>query len=167
MSDKTLTATFKKWRNRFLRQAMSVLPSEEDAEDVLQDAFEKLWPRAASLETEKDAVALASVTIRNMSIDRYRKNKRYVNVDLEDNGIEEMDDNSADVADERLKMVNRLMAIVLTERQREVVRLRDFENMSFEDIGKKLDMQPTAVRVQLSRARKAIREAYRKQNLDY
>lgn len=167
MSDKTLTATFGKWRNRFLRQAMSMLPSEEDAEDVLQDAFEKLWPRAESLETENDVVALASVTIRNMSIDLYRKNKRFVNVDLEDNEIDEIDDNSSDMAGERLKLVNKFMSLVLTEKQREIIRLRDLESMSFDDIGKAMGMQPTAVRVQLSRARKAIREAYRKQNKKY
>ena len=165
MSDKTLTATFKKWRNRFLRQAMSMLPSEEDAEDVLQDAFEKLWPRAEMIDSENDARALATVTIRNMSIDRYRKNKRFVTVGIEDDEIAEMEEND-DVLDNRIRMVNKLMNLVLTEKQRIIVRMRDFEKMSFEDIGKQLSMQPTAVRVQLSRARKAIREAYREQSAD-
>ena len=42
--------------------------------------------------------------------------------------------------------------------QKIILQLRDIEQYDFEEIGKMLDMNNTAVRVALSRARKAIRE---------
>ena len=41
--------------------------------------------------------------------------------------------------------------------------MREIEEMEFEDIAKRLGMQPAAVRVELSRARKRVREIYRKE----
>jgi RNA polymerase sigma-70 factor (ECF subfamily) len=46
----------------------------------------------------------------------------------------------------------------LPEQQRMVLQLRDIEAYEFEEIAEILKMQPTAVRVALSRARKAVRE---------
>ena len=46
----------------------------------------------------------------------------------------------------------------LPEKQRLVIQLRDIEQYSFEEIGKILDIKQTAIRVNLSRARKIIRE---------
>ena len=46
----------------------------------------------------------------------------------------------------------------LPEQQKMVLQLRDIEQYDFEEIGKMLDMNMTAVRVALSRARKTVRE---------
>ena len=53
----------------------------------------------------------------------------------------------------------------LPEKQRMIVQLRDIENYEFEEIARILDMEPTAIRVTLSRARKTLRERFiKKQN---
>ena len=46
----------------------------------------------------------------------------------------------------------------LPDQQKMVIQLRDIEQYDFDEIGQMLDMNATAVRVALSRARKAIRE---------
>ena len=46
----------------------------------------------------------------------------------------------------------------LPEQQKLVLQLRDVEEYDFKEIGDLLEMQPTAVRVALSRARKTVRE---------
>ena len=166
MSDKILIATFKKWRGRFLRQAMRMLPSEEDAEDVLQDAFVRLWPKAEEIETENDAAALTSTTIRNLAIDHHRKSQRMTAVAIEGNEPTEEQESRAIAARQELTVVEQLMGRILTKRQQKVIQQREYEGRSFEEIGQVMDMQPTAVRVELSRARKAIREAYQKMKSD-
>ena len=166
MSEKILTAAFKRWRTRFLRQAMRILPSEEDAEDALQDAFIKLWPKAGDIETESDAAALASVTVRNISIDRYRRNKKIVDADFEGDEIADESEQESDILEQRIQVVDSIMNSILTQRQLEIIQMRDYEGKSFEEIGAKMKMAPTAVRMQLSRARKAIREEYRKQKFE-
>lgn len=60
-----------------------------------------------------------------------------------------------------LRSVERIIDSRLTEQQRAIVRMRELEGMSFEAIAEILDMQPAAVRVALSRARKLIRDVYR------
>ena len=52
----------------------------------------------------------------------------------------------------------------LPEKQKLIIQLRDIENYDYDEIGKILDLQPTAVRVALSRARKTIREQLIKQH---
>ncbi|TDA78157.1 sigma-70 family RNA polymerase sigma factor, partial [Halomonas marinisediminis] len=52
----------------------------------------------------------------------------------------------------------------LPEKQKLIIQLRDIENFEFEEIGKILDIKPSAVRVGLSRARKTIRQQLLKQH---
>ncbi len=53
----------------------------------------------------------------------------------------------------------------LPEKQRMIIQLRDVENYEYQEIGKIMDMEPTAIRVALSRARKTLRENFiKKQN---
>ncbi len=49
----------------------------------------------------------------------------------------------------------------LTPLQQQIIHLRDYREKSYDDIAYELNMQPTAVRMQLSRARKTIRDIYR------
>ncbi len=76
MSEKNLIETFTKWRSRYLRQALRILPSVEDAEDVLQDAFVRLWPLSKNINSDHEATALTYITVRNLSVDRYRASRR-------------------------------------------------------------------------------------------
>ena len=46
----------------------------------------------------------------------------------------------------------------LPEQQKIIIQLRDIEQYDYDEISKIVDMQPTAVRVALSRARKTIRQ---------
>jgi predicted DNA-binding protein (UPF0251 family) len=60
-----------------------------------------------------------------------------------------------------VKEVEEIMSRVLSPTQQTIFRMREFEQISYEQIAKQLNMQPAAVRMQLSRARKAIRDEYR------
>ena len=52
----------------------------------------------------------------------------------------------------------------LPEQQKMIIQLRDIEEYEFEEIAEMLQINPTAVRVSLSRARKTIREQLTKQH---
>ena len=157
MSEQTLISAFSRWRNRLLRQALRFLPSKEDAEDVLQDAFIRLWAKAEQIETEKDAASLATVVIRNMAVDHYRQQKRKPQTtDVE---MMDLQEETADM-DERQQLVDEFMQRVLTPLQLRIVELREYEGLGYDEVASILGMQQPAVRMQLSRARKAIREEY-------
>lgn len=157
MSEQTLISAFSRWRNRLLRQALRFLPSKEDAEDVLQDAFIRLWAKAEQIETEKDAASLATVVIRNMAVDHYRQQKRKPQTtDVE---MLDLQEETADL-DERRQLVDEIMQRVLTPLQLRIVELREYEGLGYDEVASILGMQQPAVRMQLSRARRAIREEY-------
>ena len=157
MSEQTLISAFSRWRNRMLRQALRFLPSKEDAEDVLQDAFIRLWAKAEQIETERDAASLATVVIRNMAVDHYRQQKRKPQTtDVE---MLDLQEETADI-DERRQLVDEIMQRVLTPLQLRIVELREYEGLEYDEVASILGMQQPAVRMQLSRARRAIREEY-------
>ena len=157
MSEQTLISAFSRWRNRLLRQALRFLPSKEDAEDVLQYAFIRLWAKAEQIETEKDAASLATVVIRNMAVDHYRQQKRKPQTtDVE---MLDLQEETADI-DERRQLVDEIMQRVLTPLQLRIVELREYEGLGYDEVASILGMQQPAVRMQLSRARRAIREEY-------
>lgn len=69
----------------------------------------------------------------------------------------------------REAMLARVEAIInsrLTPQQQQIIQMRDVEGISFEEIAEKLDMQPSAVRMALSRARKTIRDIYNEERRD-
>lgn len=162
MSDKNLINAFTHWRSRFLRQAMRMLPSEEDAEDVLQDAFVRLWSYKDRLNTDREAVAMATVTVRNLAVDRFRQLRRVETTELNDNIESQSDSEDAeeDKLAERHALVSDIMRQVLTPLQLRIIELREYEGKSYDEVARELGMTQPAVRMQLSRARKGIREKY-------
>ena len=152
-------------RKGFLRLASRFLPNEEDASDALQDAFCRLWPKRNQIHSSQEAEALAVTTIRNLCIDQIRKEKMDV-VELD----AERDSKPSETIEERLAKeelfleVEEIINRQLSPMQRQILREKEYEGKSIEEIADGLQMQPTAVRMQLSRARKIIRESYQKRH---
>ena len=162
MSDEFLVTTFTELRKGFLRLASRFLPNEEDASDALQDAFCRLWPKRNQIHSSKEAEALAVTTIRNLCIDQIRKDKVDV-VELD----AERDAKPSETIEERIaqeelyREVEEIIHRQLSPVQQQILREKEYEGKSMGEIASTLGMQPAAVRMQLSRARKIIRECYR------
>ena len=165
MNEEFLVTTFTEMRKGFLRLASRFLPNEEDASDALQDAFCRLWPKRNQIHSSQEAEALAVTTIRNLCIDQIRKEKMDV-VELD----AERDSKPSETIEERLakeelfQEVEEIINRQLSPIQRQILREKEYEGKSIEEIADGLQMQPTAVRMQLSRARKTIRECYQKRH---
>ena len=150
-----LTETYQRIRLRLKAGAGRLLADAEAAEDALQDAFVRLWGRY-EVRSGREAEALLTRTVRNVSIDQLRKRKT---VPLSGDLPEE------DVGENREALFRRVEEMVdteLTDLQRLIIRRHEYESVTLERIAEELGMQPPAVRMQLSRARKTIREQYRK-----
>ena len=74
------------------------------------------------------------------------------------------DNNEKENLLERFQTVKLLIEKRLTENQRKILELRDYQGLEIEDIANRLNMQPATIRMNLSRARKTIREQYKKLN---
>lgn len=165
MSKETLTLTFTELRKNFLRLAMRFLPNKEDADDALQEAFFRLWRHADQIGSREEAEALTVVTVKNLCIDTLRKKNNIPTVELDENRDESVCDQADESIEreERFRMLERIIELRLTPLQQQILRMKEYEGKKYDEIAEILGMQEPAVRMQLSRARKEIRDCYLKQ----
>ena len=161
MPRELLTDTFLNLRDRFRTRARRILGNDEDADDALQEAFFRLWSKDYPVRTRAEAEALLSTAVRNTSLDAVRRRRDKVPLDAADRLPA---DDRRDRA-EQLTAVQDLIQKELTDTQRYIIEKVEYGGLTQEQIAQDLGMQPAAVRMQLSRARKTIRELYKKRNL--
>jgi len=128
------------------------LRHEEDARDVVQTAFEKLWRNREEVDNEKCKSYLFTVAYNGM-IDHLRKVKR---VYLKEEFREEVKVQSRPINNTK-EILEKAMAR-LSETQRSLVMLKDYEGYSYEEIGKIMNLSESQVKVYLHRARLQLKE---------
>ena len=166
MSKDILTTVFTSLRKNFLKQAQRILASEEDAEDVVQDAFCKLWRSDYTLKTTNEAEALARTTIRNLSLDELRKQevRPQFSLDTERDTVLQRSALEEIEIRERFEQIETIIEAELSPAERRVMHLKEYEEHSIEEIAEMMHLTEAAVRMKLSRARKRIRTVYTEQN---
>lgn len=127
------------------------LRHEEDARDIVQSAFEKMWRNRESVEAEKSKSFLFTVAYNQM-IDHIRKSKR---IQLKEEFTE--DGRSQQQRNGNLKKTLMEALNRLNETQKSLVMLKDYEGYSYEEIGQIMDLNESQVKVYLHRARLALR----------
>jgi len=145
------------FKDKLFRLAKRMLVSREEAEDATQEVLLKLWKTdTASL---KSVEAMAMKMTKNYCLDQL-KAKRSGNISLVHSNYS--DNSSLEkqvIAKDDLNIVEKIINN-LPEQQRLIVQLREIEEYEFAEIAKIVDMNETAIRVALSRARKTIREKF-------
>lgn len=137
----------------------------QDAEDALMDAFCRLWKRPEA--TGQEAGRLLYTTTQHIGIDQQRRQTRHPQVPLPPDLEHRPNDEEYDAeVDERFLAVERIVDEQLTDTQRRIFRMREFEARPFDEIAREMGITETAVRMQLSRARKKIRETYLKLKIE-
>ena len=149
-----LTDAFIRLRQRLKWVSGRILPDAGGADDILQDSFVRLWRRQYPLKSEKEAEALLTRTVRNASLNERRRAR---SVPLE----RDVADDSSDPAEKEQAYaeMHRKIDSELTEIQRYILEEKEYGGRTLEEIAKELEMEPAAVRMQLSRARKTLRNA--------
>lgn len=161
-----LTTTFLKIRRRLQIISASILGNDTEAEDALSEAFLRLWKHPQSVNSSQQAEAVLTKTVRNLSIDEVRKRRSHPTADWEQVSNQQFTSEEEDEVDEitlRLQRIEKLIDECLSPVQQQVLRMRDVDGRTYAEIAQHLNMQETAVRMQLSRARKHLRELYRQQ----
>ena len=160
-----LTITFLRLRGRLQALAARFLGNRMEAEDVVYEAFCRLWQKERLPGSEADREALITTTVRHLSLDAVRRQtvRRAVSIDDVEPVVLPIED-LGDERDEREIAFNRVWQLAsehLTVIQMDILRRRDMEGAAYADIAAALSMSETAVRMQLSRARKVLRTLYR------
>ena len=146
------------FKDKVFRLAKRLLVSREEAEDATQEILLKLWKNKKQIETYKNVEAFSMTMTKNFCLDKLKskhaQNLKIVHSNYKDNNT------SLQKQIELNDSVNWVGKIIedLPEQQKIILQMRDVEQYDFSEIAKMLDMNETAIRVALSRARKIIRE---------
>lgn len=146
------------FKDKLYRVAKRLLISSEEAEDATQEVLMKLWAGKKRMSRYKNVEAFAMTMTKNFCLDRL-KSKQSGNLKLVHSNYADKGSSLQQQVEARdsVDWVERIMD-ELPEQQRLILQLRDVESYEYQEIEKLMDMQPTAVRVALSRARKAVRD---------
>ncbi|MDB4582592.1 sigma-70 family RNA polymerase sigma factor [Draconibacterium sp.] len=152
---------------KLLRFATHFMKDEDLARDVVQDIFLKLWQKRDTLPEIENIEAFAMRMTRNRCLDLIRANK-VVPIDAEtDRKLKEktIDVHSKVELSESAGQIKNLIN-KLPDLQRTVMHLRDIEQFSYDEIAEATNLKLNAIRVNLSRARKKVRDEFLKMNQD-
>jgi RNA polymerase sigma factor (sigma-70 family) len=146
------------FKDKVFRLAKRLLVSTEEAEDATQEVFLKLWNNKTKMDELKNVEAFSMTMTKNYCFDKL-KSKQAQNLKIVHNNYEDANTSLQKQveANDSVSWVGRIIE-GLPEQQKLVIQLRDIEEYDLDEIAKMLDMNNTAVRVALSRARKTIRE---------
>lgn len=147
------------------RIALRITDNREDAEDLVQETYVRLWRQRDRLGKADNAEGYAVTTLRHVCYDALSSRPPDVMVRQLDPAIRDTlpaDDNVADM--DRREEAEIVMEIIgsLPSPQREVVTMRDVEDRPFDEIAQSTGLKEGYVRVTLFRARQQIRELFKR-----
>lgn len=147
MTEKEFNNCVTQYADNVYRFILKNLRHEENARDVVQASFEKMWLHRENIQNEKSKSYLFTVAYHQM-IDLVRKNKRVT--------LENDFSSSTRVTDEpqhQLKKILNDALYRLSETQRSLVLLKDYEGYTYEEIAEITSLSISQVKVYLHRAR--------------
>jgi RNA polymerase sigma-70 factor (ECF subfamily) len=151
MTSRKFNALVDQTADRLYRFALSLVGSEADAQDAVQDAFERLWARRDKVQSSK-ASSYLFTTVHNACMDHFRKMRR-----VSDAAIPEIKapadpaQYAPDLNDILHEALDTLPAV-----QRSVLLLRDYEGYSYADIAQTCQLSLAQVKSYIHRGRRAM-----------
>ncbi len=151
-------------KNELYRLALRITLNPAEAEDIVQETMIKVWNRRDQWDEIESIEAFCLTICRNLALDKMHKMENQ-NQSL-DEGVHDAPDRSFSsnpeeqaMQQDRLALIRRLID-ALPEKQRTVMQLRDFEGKSYKEIAGIMAISEEQVKINIFRARQAIRQKY-------
>lgn len=150
-------------QQKMYNTAYRLMCTPQDAEDMVQEAYIKLWSQRDHLPTDGNITGFCITLTRNLCIDHIRRN-HIMTIDDEpdsDSLLSDTDASSAITNRENSLELYTLLSM-LSPQAREVIVLRDIEGMEYAEISSLTGLSEVHIRVLISRGRKEIRRMFTK-----
>ncbi len=138
--------------NGLYRFILKNIRNSDQAQDIVQDTFEKIWLKVDSIPYEKSKSYLFTTAYHTM-IDKIRRQKFETQIEEHHEDLVVTQNKFTDVKKILDKALN-----TLNEIQRSVILLRDYEGYSYEEIGEITGLNESQVKVYIYRARLALKQ---------
>lgn len=147
----------------FYRVAYTMLGTEADARDAVQDLYIRLWNARHNLDTVSSPLPYGIRVIRNICIDRIRlRSARGESQDVESVKENRLQELGIQAGADRVMIDREMLGILgrtmdsLPENQRKVMEMRFFRQLDYDEIVEKTGLSAINVRVLVNRARKTV-----------
>ena len=151
-------------KNELYRLALRITLNPAEAEDVVQETMIKIWNRRDQWDEIESIEAFSLTICRNLAVDKMRK------IEGQNQSLDEVANDAPDrsyssnpeeqaMQQDRIELIRRLIG-QLPEKQRSAMQLRDFEGKSYKEIATIMGISEEQVKVNIFRARQAIRQKY-------
>lgn len=151
---------------KLYRVALALVGNKDDAEDILQETYGKMWLKRDELEQLENPEAYCVTLIKNLCLDFLRRahNKQTTDEDAEMLADMEITGQTPDRILEDKEKIMQVRHIInrLPPNQKQVIRLQGIAGCSIEEIEHLTGLSGGNIRVLLSRARKQVREQLNK-----
>ncbi len=150
-------------KDKLYRLALRILSDDAEAQDVVQEVLVKAWRQQDAWPAIRNVEAWCMKLVKNQAIDKIRSGKQRRGY-LEAESLPGLADHeptplaAAEYSDTMAHLLKLMQQ--LPEKQRLVMHLRDIEEMSYQEIVELLDLPMNQVKVNLFRARNAVRSLY-------
>ena len=149
-------------KDMLYRLALRITLKHEEAQDIVQDTLIKVWNKRDDWESIDSIEAFSLTVCRNLALDRMKvkssKNESLDNSHLDTPDVSKTPYEQMQLKD-RIELVKK-MVDALPEKQRSCMQLRDFEGKSYKEISSILGISEDQVKVNIFRARQAIKQKY-------
>jgi len=148
--------------------AFRILRNQEEAEDVVQEIFLKLWKMNEKLGDYRSIEALATTMTKNYCIDLIRKKRIISPIEADPvtsgslTGLSPYENMVLRESDEIIRNIIEKMP----ESSGMLIKLHDIEGKTYEEIAESTGFNINTLRVNISRARKYIRDEFNKYNYE-
>jgi len=153
-------------KNKLFRFALRFLGNEEEAKDIVQEVLIRVWKGREQMNEVQNWEAWCMRITKNLSLDRIKAMARKQTHPIEEGYSVHQGTLSPHESTELHESMNRISQFIaaLPEKQRQVIHLRDIEGYSYNEICEILELDMNQVKVNLFRARNAVREKLTKIN---
>lgn len=146
---------------RLYSLAFRILGKQDEAEDAVQEVFIRMWNMGNKLDNYESVDALATTMTKNYCIDQLRRSRIVFENDMT---IRDVSVAATDEIIENAESYIIIQKIIgnLAPNYREMIIMRDIDELSYEEIAEKTGQNINSIRVNLSRARAIVRKEYSK-----
>ncbi len=148
-------------RQQLFAVALRMLSETQDAEDVVQETLLKIWNQRDSLDMYDNVAAFTTTVCKNLCLDRIRARSRMNEIEMQDWQGDAINPYQQLELTDDVSLIKNIIQ-TLPRLQQMIITMKDVDGYEVKEIAEIVGANAESVRVNLSRARKKVREQYLK-----
>lgn len=164
MKEKSFSNDVLPLKNILYRLALRITQNAQEAQDIVQDTLLKVWSKREQWNEIESIEAFSLAICRNLALDTI-KSSANKNSSIDENVAQHQaktfDPLEQTLQNDRVQTIKKIID-ALPEKQKTCIQLRDIEGKQYKEIAQILQISEEQVKINIFRARKAVKETFKK-----